>query len=514
MATIRSGDRVMATGAVFEQAARAASGFESLGVSRGDAVALMLRNDFPFLAASIGAGLIGAYPVPLNWHSTQDEARYLLENCAAKTVVIHADLFQSLRPAIPESVAALVVPTPPEIRAAYGLANDAGARGEALDWEAWLSQFPPAAAREIQPPGTMIYTSGTTGRPKGVRRAAPSPEQMAMSGRIAAMGFGFAPWLDQPERIVAAVVGPMYHTAPNGYALYSTRIGSNVILEPRFDAEGFLATVERYGVTHVHMVPVMFNRLLKLPAAVRLRYDLSSLRSVVHAAAPVSPEVKHELIGWLGPIICEYYGATETGLVTFCDSEEWLGHPGTVGKPIPEADVRILDEEGRVLGAGETGEVAARLRAGVDFTYHGDEQKRRESEKGGLIATGDIGYFDNDGFLYLCDRANDMVISGGVNIYPAEVEAQLQSMPGVADCAVFGIPDDEFGESVCAVIQPQEGETLTAQEVRGFLRGKIAAYKIPRRIDFSSELPREDSGKIFKRRLRETYWQGRDRRIN
>jgi long-chain acyl-CoA synthetase len=314
--------------------------------------------------------------------------------------------------------------------------------------------------------------------------------------------------------MVVAIVGPMYHSAPNAYGLTSARLGATVILEPRFDAEELLQLIEKHRVTHIHMVPIMFNRLLKLPLAIRKKYDVSSLKFIVHAAAPVSPAVKQQMIEWWGPIINEYYGATETGMVVFCDSREWLSHPGTVGKPIPEADVRVIDANGNSLPPGEIGEVVARVNSLADFTYHGDEQKRRDSEKVGLIAPGDIGYFDKDGYLYLCDRAKDMVISGGVNIYPAEVEAELHKMPGVADCAIFGIPDEEFGEAVCAVVLTQPGQALTESEVRAYLRGKVAGYKVPKRVDFVSELPREDSGKIFKRKLREPYWAGKEKRIN
>jgi long-chain acyl-CoA synthetase len=314
--------------------------------------------------------------------------------------------------------------------------------------------------------------------------------------------------------MVVAIVGPMYHSAPNAYGLTSARLGATVILEPRFDAEELLQLIEKHRVTHIHMVPIMFNRLLKLPLAIRKKYDVSSLKFIVHAAAPVSPAVKQQMIEWWGPIINEYYGATETGMVVFCDSREWLSHPGTVGKPIPEADVRVIDANGNSLPPGEIGEVVARVNSLADFTYHCDEQKRRDSEKVGLIAPGDIGYFDKDGYLYLCDRAKDMVISGGVNIYPAEVEAELHKMPGVADCAIFGIPDEEFGEAVCAVVLTQPGQALTESEVRAYLRGKVAGYKVPKRVDFVSELPREDSGKIFKRKLREPYWAGKEKRIN
>jgi len=515
MAVITSGHRTQTTEETMARAARAATGFTSLGVGRGDTVAIYLRNDFPFLEASLGAGLIGAYPVPVNWHYTEDEARYLFENSGAKAIVIHADLLAGIGHAIPPQIPLIVVETPPEIAVAYGIAESLSRVPKGtLEWTQWTESFKPKTEAVADAPGTIIYTSGTTGKPKGVRRTPPTPEQTAATGAILTRAFGFAQWLDKSESMRVAVVGPMYHSAPNAYGLSSARLGCNVVLEPRFDAEGLLKLIEEQKITHIHMVPIMFNRLLKLPESVRKKYDLSSLKFVVHAAAPVSPPIKRAMIEWWGPVIYEYYGATETGVVVFCTSEEWLAHPGTVGKAIPEADVRVIDEKGNSLAPREIGEVVARVRAIADFTYHGDDQKRRDAEKVGLIAPGDVGYFDEDGYLYLCDRAKDMVISGGVNIYPAEIEAELHKMPGVADCAIFGIPDEEYGEALCAVVQPMVGQQLSEIDVRTYLRKRVAGYKVPKVVEFATELPREDSGKIFKRKLREPYWAGRERRIN
>ncbi len=514
MATISSGARTQTTEETMARAARAASGFASLGIGRGDTVAVYLRNDFAFLEASFAAGLVGAYPVPVNWHYTEDEARYLFENSGAKAIVIHADMLAPIAGAIPKGVTVIVVATPPEIQLSYGIARELCAVPKGmLEWTSWTNGFEPRT-QALEAPGTIIYTSGTTGRPKGVRRTPPTPEQTAITGGIVARGFGFMPWLSDPSKMTVAVVGPMYHSAPNAYGLSSSRLGANVILEPRFDAEGLLKMIEEKKVTHIHMVPIMFNRLLKLPEEIRRKYDTSSLKFIVHAAAPVSPPIKRAMIEWWGPVINEYYGATETGMVVFCDSKEWLAHPGTVGKAIPEADVRVIDDKGNSLKPREIGEVVARVKAIADFTYHGDDKKRQDAEKVGLIAPGDIGYFDEDGYLYLCDRAKDMVISGGVNIYPAEIEAELHKMPGVADCAVFGIPDEEYGEAICAVVQPQPGVSLSEIDVKTYLRAHVAGYKVPKRVDFAKDLPREDSGKIFKRKLREPFWEGKDRRIN
>jgi long-chain acyl-CoA synthetase len=514
MGEIISGERRITLEAIDERAARAAAGLKSLGVGRGDLIAIYLRNDMPFFEASFAAGRIGAYPTPVNWHYAPDEARYLFENSGARAIVIHADLVEPIRSVLPKAVPVLVVPTPPEIASAYGVAPDACAVAAGMiDWTTWLEGFAPYDGPQEAAPGTIIYTSGTTGHPKGVRRAPPSPEQAAIYGRVVLGVMGFDGRAGPPGDIVTVVTGPMYHSAPNAYGSMGVRSGARVILEPRFEAEGLLELIDREKVTHLHMVPIMFTRLLKLPDDVRAKYDLSSLKFVVHAAAPCPPPVKRAMIEWWGPVINEYYGSTEIGPVTYCTSEQWLKHPGTVGCPVDGADVRVVDAEAKPLPLGETGEVVARIEGMADFTYHRDDAKRAASEKAGLIAPGDIGYFDKDGFLYLCDRAKDMIISGGANIYPAEIEAELHKMPGVADCGVFGIPDEEFGEAICAVVQPQPGVTLTELDVKTFLRPHMASYKVPKRVDFLAELPREDSGKIFKRKLREPYWEGMDRRI-
>ena len=484
----------------------------SLGVGRGDLVALYLRNDLAFFEASFAAGLVGAYPTPVNWHYTPTEARYLFENSGAKVIVIHADLLAPIRAAIPQGVTVLTVDTPPELRDAYAIAPAAcQASGESPRWDDWLNGFAPLAEPPQEAPGAVIYTSGTTGHPKGVRRNPPTPAQVAATLRTLSLVFDLS--AEKADRIISLMAGPMYHSAPNSYGLVAARIGATVHLQPRFDAEDLLRRIETDRITHIHMVPIMFNRLLKLPDEVKRKYDLSSLEFIVHAAAPCPAPIKRAMIEWWGPIINEYYGSTETGAVVFCTSPQWLAHPGTVGRALPEADVRVIDAQGATLSPGEIGEVVARVVDSADFTYHGDHAKRLASEKVGLIAPGDIGYFDEDGFLYLCDRAKDMIISGGVNIYPAEIEAELHKLPGVADCAVFGVPDEEYGEAVHAVVQPQPGVSLTEADVKSHLRANIAGYKVPKRVDFATDLPREDSGKIFKRKLREPFWEGLDRRV-
>lgn len=510
MGRISIGARAITSAQLADRASRAAAGLASLGVKPGDTVAVYLRNDIAFIEASIAAGLVGAYSVPVNWHYVEAEARYIFEDSGARVVVIHADLYHEVKSALPEGTIVLVVPTPDEIRAAYGLpAEQCIIPSEMTDWNAWLGSFAPYDGPDLPSPGTIIYTSGTTGRPKGVRRPPPDQVQAAAGARMAQIGFGFT----DPQEVVTVVTGPMYHSAPNSYGLIAARIGGSVILQTKFDAEELLRTIEQERVTHLHMVPIMFSRLLKLPAEVRSRYDLSSLKFVVHAAAPCPPPVKRDMINWWGPVINEYYGSTETGIVTFCTSEEWLAHPGTVGREVEGTIVRIVDNDGAELPKGEVGEIVSLNPNVPDFTYHGDDTKRRASEVSGLIAPGDVGYLDVDGFLFICDRAKDMIISGGVNIYPAEIESELHKAPGVADCAVFGIPDEEFGESICAAIQLQPGLAADEGAIRDYMREQLASFKLPRRYVFLDELPREDSGKVFKRKLREPFWEGQGRAI-
>ena len=496
------GERFLARDELLARAARAAGGFAALGIGEGDAVALLLRNDLPFFEASLGAAHLGAYAVPFNWHATVHEIAYLLRDCGARVLIGHADLLARLHEAIPKDVAVFAVETPAELRAAYGL-DEAGCRLRQgmTEWRAWLSDQP---AWQGAPPATaesIIYTSGTTGKPKGVRRQRPTPEQLVPIDGMRRQIYGMKPG------IRALLPGPLYHSAPNGFGLRAARIGERLVLMPRFDPEELLRLVERHRIDTLLMVPTMFVRLLKLPEAVRRRYDLSSLRFVIHAAAPCPVEVKRAMIDWWGPIINEFYGGTESGAISFCTSAEWLAHPGTVGRLVEGAAVRILDDDGRPCPVGVPGEVFMRLGYYPDFTYQGQPEKRREIERDGLITLGDVGYLDAENYLYLCDRKRDMAIIGGTNIYPAEIEAVLVGMPGVRDCAVFGIPDADYGEVLMAVVEPQPDSTLDPLQVDLYLRNYFTGFKLPRRIEIRIDLPREDSGKIFKRRLRAPYWE-------
>ncbi|HZB55959.1 MAG TPA: acyl-CoA synthetase [Reyranella sp.] len=507
---VSAGERFRSWTEIVANAARAAGGLAALGVGEDDCVALMLRNDFPTFEVNMAASQLGAYAVPINWHFTPEEAGYILADSGAKILVAHSDLLAQIASGVPAGVKVLVVPTPEEIAAAYGVPAEKRRAPEGIEtWDGFVAKGPP----NTQPPkmarGSMIYTSGTTGRPKGVRRRPSTPEQQQLAAGEAAKYWGIKP----DPSIVVMMNGPMYHSAPAAYGMGSARLGLPMVLQARFDAEDMLRLIDRHKVSHMHIVPTMLVRLLRLPDAVKRRYDVSSLRWITHGAAPCAPAVKRQMIEWWGPVINEYYGATETGIVVWHNSQEALAKPGTVGHVVDGATLRIVDEQGRDVKQGEVGEIYVRGPHLAEFTYNNDDAKRREIALGDLVTVGDVGYQDADGYVFLCDRKRDMIISGGVNIYPAEIESMLIQMPGVRDCAVFGIPDEEFGEQICAHVEPQAGAAIDATAVRGYLAQHLARYKVPKVVEFSAALPREDSGKIFKRKLRAPYWEKAGRSI-
>ena len=377
---IISGDREIVVENMLANGARAATGLESMGVKPGEAIATFLRNDFAAFEVSTAAGLLGLYAVPINWHYGPEEAGYVLEDCGARALVIHADLLPGIEEAIPAGVEVFVVETPEEIASAYGLtASQTAVPANRTAWNDWTPQFDVfSQPKDIPAPGAMIYTSGTTGRPKGVRRKPVSPDEMEALYDIINIAFGLRPGA---RTIIPA---PMYHSAPNSYSgLSIVHELDEIVLMPRFDPEDFLRLIEKHRITHIQTVPTMFVRLLKLDPEVRAKYDVSSLEFVVHAAAPCAPEVKEQMIEWWGPVINEYYGSTETGSVVFCSSGDWLSHRGTVGKPMPGVELRILDDDGNDQPVNVPGDVYARILAGPDFTYNNDDAKRARSEKAG-----------------------------------------------------------------------------------------------------------------------------------
>ncbi|MGO8914426.1 MAG: AMP-binding protein [Stellaceae bacterium] len=508
VATLIAGERTLSGAAVEERALRAVSALDRIGIAAGAAVALMLRNDIAALEAMLALRRGGCYAVPINWHFKAEEAGYILRDSGAQALIIHADLLPQIAGAIPAGVAVIAVEPGAALRAAFAL-DPAQCRAPPglPEWESFIAGAAPHAGPPRPPVQHMAYSSGTTGRPKGIRRAPLAPEHVAASAEVMRLGLGVEPGLR------TALAAPLYHSAPYVHGLNSLVQGALILVAPRFDAASLLADIERHRLTHLYLVPTMYVRLLQLPEAVRRRHDLSSIACVASTGSPCPPEIKRAMIEWWGPVITESYASSETSLITLATSADALARPGTAGKPLPGAEIRILDEDGREVPPGTVGTIYCRQTALPDFTYVNNDAARRAMDRDGLAALGDLGYVDRDGYLFVCDRRSDMVISGGVNIYPAEIEAVLLTLPGVADCAVFGIPDAEFGEALAAHIKPQPGASLDAEAVRGFVRARLASYKVPRIVEFAPSLPREDSGKIFKRRLREPYWQGTGRRI-
>jgi long-chain acyl-CoA synthetase len=475
----------------------AATALDRVGVSEGDAIALLVRNDPCYFEIVQAAAHLGAYVVPLNWHSTADEIGYILSDCTPRALIGHADLIDRVADVIPADLPTFAIPN----FGTRALAPTTPRPADLKDWSAFRDGSAPWARPARAPRGTMIYTSGTTGYPKGVRRAPMTPEQVKKNAALLREIYGVE------EGMRAFVCGPLYHASPGAFARQAFQYADLTVLQHNFDPEDVLKTIAEHRITHLTMVPTMFVRLLRLGESVRQRYDISSIRWATHTGATCPPEVKRQMIEWWGPVIHETYGATETGPAVGCDSTEWLAHPGTVGQPMPGTEIRIYDENENQLGPNGIGEIFLRTEAYSDFTYHGRPDQRQQVDRGGLVTCGDVGYLDRDGFLYICDRKRDMVISGGVNIYPAEIENVLVNCPGVRDCAVFGVPDDEFGEALVAAIEAEPSANLAPYDIAGFLERHLARFKIPKRFVFDDALPREASGKIFKRKLRERYLQ-------
>ena len=483
--------------ALIDHGRRAATTLDRIGVREGDAIALLIRNDPCYFEIIQAAAHLGAYVVPLNWHSTADEIGYILSDCAPRALIGHTDLINGVADAIPRELPTFAIPGSMADVSAVSVSNPAHLR----DWPSLRDQNAPWGEPARAPRGTMIYTSGTTGRPKGVRRAPMKPDQVRKNAALLRDIYGIE------EGMRAFVCGPLYHASPGAFARQAFQHADLTVLQHNFDPEDLLKTIAEHRITHLTMVPTMFVRLLRLSEAVRRRYDISSVRWVTHTGAACPPDVKRQMIAWCGPVIHETYGATETGPAVGCDSFEWLAHPGTVGRAMQGTDIRIYDDNEKELGPSGIGEIFLRTEAYSDFTYHGRPDQRQEVDRGGLVTCGDVGYLDPDGFLYICDRKRDMVISGGVNIYPTEIENVLVTCPGVRDCAVFGVPDEEFGEALIAAIEAEAGAAPQPNQIAAFLEQHLARFKVPKRYIFYDALPREASGKIFKRKLRDRYLQ-------
>ena len=497
------GEQQRPVSAVRERAKRLSAALASLGVRADDAVAVVAQNDFVCIEAALATQAMDAYVVPVNWHWQKPEVAHVLQDSGAKVILAHHEYLPMVRAIVRERLGGAV----PVIAVRPSWDPSAAQLPPEPDYEHWVGEFPPATTQGHGRGSSMIYTSGTTGKPKAVRRMPAGPTEVEQRRQLLELVYNGKPGK------VAIATGPLYHLFSLAVAMSNLGAGASVVVMRRFDPEEFLRLVQQHRVTTAGMVPTMFVRLLRMLPAVRDRYDVSSLEYVMHTAAPCAPDIKRGMIAWLGPIIWENYGSSESGVITLLDSQEWLQRPGTVGRPALTGEIRIHGDDGRRLGPGEIGDVYLRMHGSPDFTYHGNPQARAKVDRDGFATPGDIGYLDADGYLFLCDRRSEMLISGGVNVYPQEIEVALLAHPEIVDAAVFGIPDDDLGEVVAAHIQRVPGSTLGADAVLAHLRGLIARYKLPRVIRFEDSLPRQDNGKIYKQALRDPYWAGRERRI-
>jgi fatty-acyl-CoA synthase/long-chain acyl-CoA synthetase len=485
-----------------ERANRLARRMLELGVGPRDRVVWCGMNSPEVVAMTHAARKIGATAVPLNYRLAPEEAAYVVDNSDAVFAWVdadHAELFAAIRPRVPKLREVAV----------YGAAA-AGAGAPVspgqLDARRWLEE---GDAAEPPPPdfeaGTMIYTSGTTGHPKGaVRHGTADPAQLR--ALIALIGY-------RPDDVYLST-GPLYHSGPGGFMGIAFALGNTVVLQRKFDPEDWLRLLEKHRVTTTFSAPTPIRMVCSLPAALKARYDRSSMRRMIANAAPWSFALKQAyLADFPADSLFEVYGSTELGVNTVLEPPDQLRKPGSCGRASPGVEIKLLDDEGReVTKPFEPGELFVRSRS-VFATYHKAQEKYEAERRGDFHTVGDVAYFDDEGFFFICDRKKDMIISGGMNVYPAEIEAVLECHPDVYDVAVIGVPSEEWGESVHAVVVPVPGRALDAEQVVAHAREHLAGYKIPRSVSFAQELPRTGSGKILKRVLREPFWRGHDRRV-
>lgn len=467
--------------------------FRSLGLGVGDHIAIMMENHPAFFTLCWAAQRAGLYYTAISYRLQEEEVAYIVEDCEAKVfITTHAQRDLAGRLAGRLNVHRFML----------------NGTIEGFDsWESAVASQPTTPIADETEGADMLYSSGTTGRPKGIKVPL-SGEPLGSAGGL--LGLTQALYqMDENVRYLSPA--PLYHSAPLRYNMAVMRHGGTSVIMERFDPEEALALIEKHQLTHGQFVPTMFVRMLKLPEADRLRYDVSSLKVAIHAAAPCPVPVKQAMMDWWGPVIHEYYAGTEGNGFCAAGPQEWLAHPGTVGRPLLGA-VHICDDDGRELPPGETGTIY--FSDGGTFEYHNDPDKTADSQhpsQRGWTTLGDMGYVDEDGFLFLTDRKTFMIISGGVNIYPQEVENLLVTHDKVADVAVFGVPNEEFGEEVKAVVQPISMDLAgpeLAEELIAFCRANLAHLKCPRSVDFEAELPRHPTGKLYKRLLRDRYWEG------
>jgi len=474
-----------------ERSNQGAQLFRSLGLKAGDHIALLMENRLEFMEICWAAQRAGLYYTAISRYLTQDEIRYIVKDCGARIVITSAKGAETIAPLTTElpGVAFFTVD-----------AERPGMRS----WQAALAAQPTTPIADEVAGYDMLYSSGTTGRPKGIKRPFEGNPITVANPLLKILCADMCGMSADSTYLSPA---PLYHAAPLRFNMMAITLGGTSIIMEHFDAEEFLRLVEKHKITQSQLVPTMFVRMLKLPDEVRARYDVSSLKGAIHAAAPCPVDVKAKMIEWWGPILIEYYAGSEGNGVTVSNSQQWLGHRGTVGKPVV-GKIKILDEAGEERPTGEIGTVY--FAGGPQFTYHNDPDKtsRAYNDKG-WSTLGDVGYLDADGFLYLTDRKSYMIISGGVNIYPQETEDVLLTHPDVADVAVFGVPNEEMGEEVKAVVQPREGARPgpeLAASLIAFCRERLSPIKCPRTVDFEAELPRTPTGKLVKRHLKDRYW--------
>ena len=475
--------------------------FRNCGLKRLDHYSIFMENNSRYLEACGAGERSGLYYTCVNSYLTAGELAYLLTNSQSRILITSKEKLDVAREALREcSKVELCI-----------VADGEGESDRIVGLQEVTAGLPHTPIADECVGTAMLYSSGTTGRPKGILR--PLPELPA-DQQLPLFDFLVNIW-QYREGMIYLSPAPLYHSAPQAAVNLTIKMGGTAIIMERFDPEHYLALIPKWGITHTQLVPTMFSRMLKLPEDVRTRYDLSSLEIAIHAAAPCPAAVKDDIIKWWGPIIHEYYGATEGLGFTACNSEEWLAHRGTVGKVLL-GDLHILDENMQACPVGTPGTVW--FKTATPFEYFNDPGKTQEarSADGSMSTVGDVGYVDNDGYLYLTDRATFMIISGGVNIYPQECENLLITHPKIADAAVFGVPNPDLGEEVKAVVQPMPGISPgpdLAEELIAFCSTSLSRQKVPRSIDFEAELPRLPTGKLYKRLLRDRYWGNKTSRI-